>query len=68
MAEVIANSACVDCKQLCVATDKVAWVLYCDLVCLDYDGSVLDACVASLFAALKTGKIYVKNNFEKSFI
>lgn len=35
-----------DCLQLC-------WVLYCDIMCLDYDGNLLDACVISLLAALK---------------
>lgn len=34
------------CLQLC-------WVLYCDIMCLDYDGNLLDACVTSLLAALK---------------
>jgi exosome complex component RRP43 len=55
MAEVIANADCVDLKQLVVAQGKLVWVLYGDMICLDYDGSILDACIASLFAALKTG-------------
>ncbi|XP_059490534.1 exosome complex component RRP43-like isoform X3 [Neocloeon triangulifer] len=54
LADVLANSKCVDLQSLCVVPDKVAWVLYCDLVCLDYDGSVLDACVAALVSALST--------------
>ena len=55
LADVLQNSKCVNLESLCVVTDKVAWVLYCDLVCLDYDGSVLDACVAALVASLSTG-------------
>ncbi|KAI2569162.1 exosome component 8, partial [Homo sapiens] len=31
------------------------WVLYCDLICLDYDGNILDACTFALLAALKNG-------------
>lgn len=32
------------------------WVLYCDLICLDYDGNLLDACVTALIAALRICK------------
>lgn len=39
------------CLQLC-------WVLYCDIMCLDYDGNLLDACVTSLLAALKNSMYY----------
>lgn len=39
------------CFQLC-------WVLYCDLMCLDYDGNLRDACVIALLAALKNSKSY----------
>ena len=31
-------------------------MLYCDIVCLDYDGSILDACVNVLMAALRNGE------------
>ena len=33
------------------------WVLYCDLMCLNYDGSLIDACVTALIAALKNGEL-----------
>ncbi|XP_027746688.1 exosome complex component RRP43 isoform X3 [Empidonax traillii] len=32
---------------------SLAWVLYCDIICLDYDGNLLDASVFALLAALK---------------
>ena len=51
---VIINSGCVDLTQLCIAKGKLAWVLYCDLVCLDDDGAVLDVAVIALMAALKS--------------
>lgn len=53
---IIMNSEAVDLKDLCIYKDKLVWVLYCDLVCIDYDGSVIDACVGALMAALKICK------------
>ena len=38
---------------------QLVWVLYCDLLCLDYDGNITDACVLALLAALKNGKNYL---------
>lgn len=32
---------------------QLCWVLYCDIMCLDYDGNILDACIIALLAALK---------------
>ena len=37
--------------------DQACWVLYCDLVCLNYDGNLLDACATALVAALGNGII-----------
>lgn len=51
---IITNSDCLDLKDLCIAKGKLAWVLYCDLVCLDDDGAVLDVAAISLMAALKS--------------
>lgn len=51
---IVKSSKCFDLKKLCVAKDKLVWVLYCDVVCLNYDGSVLDAAVIALMTALKT--------------
>ncbi|XP_022323921.1 exosome complex component RRP43-like [Crassostrea virginica] len=52
MLEVIKNSKCIDVQKLCIVSGKLVWTLYCDIVCLDYDGNVTDACVLSLLAAL----------------
>ncbi|XP_026326877.1 exosome complex component RRP43-like isoform X2 [Hyposmocoma kahamanoa] len=54
VSDIIVNSKCVNLKDLCIASDKLAWVLYCDIVCIDNDGSVVDACIISLVASLKT--------------
>ncbi|GAB5566290.1 exosome complex component RRP43 isoform X2 [Prionailurus iriomotensis] len=40
-------------KDLCISPGKLSWVLYCDIICLDYDGNILDACTFALLAALK---------------
>lgn len=34
--------------------DKLAWVVYCDMACLDYDGSIVDACIITIMSSLKT--------------
>ncbi|WAQ98955.1 EXOS8-like protein [Mya arenaria] len=42
---------------LSVFTDQHVWVLYCDLVCLNYDGNLTDTCVLALLAALKNTRL-----------
>ncbi|KAJ8725050.1 hypothetical protein PYW07_016008 [Mythimna separata] len=54
VADIIANSKCIDLKDLSIVHDKLAWVLYCDMVCIDNDGSLVDACIMTLMASLKT--------------
>ncbi|KAG8452758.1 hypothetical protein GDO86_004521 [Hymenochirus boettgeri] len=53
IADVIDNSQMLLKEDLCISSGKLAWVLYCDLICLDYDGNLLDACTCALVAALK---------------
>jgi len=53
--EVCNNCKILDLKQLCICVDKLVWVLSCDIYCLNYDGSVLDACLIALLSALQTG-------------
>lgn len=55
IAETLTNSRCIDLRDLCIVSEHLAWVLHCDLICLDHDGSLLDACVIALVAALRTG-------------
>jgi exosome complex component RRP43 len=40
-------------SQLCIVPGKFCWVLYADIVCLNYDGSVMDCALAALMAALQ---------------
>jgi len=42
-----------DLEELCVEDGKAVWVLYADIVCLNYDGSVFDTALVALCAALK---------------
>uniref|UniRef100_A0A8C2U9M6 Ribosomal RNA-processing protein 43 n=1 Tax=Coturnix japonica TaxID=93934 RepID=A0A8C2U9M6_COTJA len=53
IADVIENSQMIAKEDLCIAGGKLAWVLYCDIICLDYDGNILDASTFALLAALK---------------
>lgn len=61
--DVINNSKVLDLKKLCIAKEKLVWVLYCDITCLDYDGSVLDAAVIALIGALRNCKYSITLNF-----
>lgn len=54
---IVNSSECLDLSELIIAEGKLAWVLYCDLVCLDDDGSVLDVAIVALMAALKSLKL-----------
>ncbi|KAL4230480.1 Exosome complex component RRP43 [Mactra antiquata] len=51
--DVITHSCCINKEDLCIVPGKYVWVLYCDMVCLNYDGNISDACVLALLAALK---------------
>ncbi|XP_061608333.1 exosome complex component RRP43 isoform X2 [Phyllopteryx taeniolatus] len=53
VAEVIGSSEVLQMEDLCIERGKLCWSLYCDLMCLDHDGNVLDTCVLALLAALK---------------
>ncbi|GAA5936960.1 exosome complex component RRP43 [Sporobolomyces koalae] len=45
---------CVDLESLCIEPAKSAFVVYLDLVCLNYDGGVLDAAVLASLGALRS--------------
>jgi len=52
IADILATSGVIDCSRLCVLSGKLCWILYCDVVCLNLDGNLLDACLLSVMAAL----------------
>lgn len=51
---IFVSSECLDPNDLCIAKGRLVWILYCDLICLDDSGSVLDVAVLALSSALKT--------------
>jgi exosome complex component RRP43 len=53
----IYRSSFINLESLCIEVGKLAWVLYCDLVCLDSDGSLTDASVVALLAALASMRL-----------
>jgi len=40
-------------SDLCILPNRAVFVLMCDLICLDDDGNVMDACILALVEALK---------------
>lgn len=57
MNQLVEKSNLINLESLCIQVDKLVWVLYCDIICLNHDGALLDACVPVLLAALKTLKL-----------
>lgn len=53
MADVMFSTTFLDVHKLCIQPGKLVWVLYCDIMCLNYDGNLLDACLVALMAALR---------------
>lgn len=53
----IYSSSCIDLKDLCIAKGKLVWTLYCDLICLDDNGSLIDVATAALMTALRSVKL-----------
>ncbi|CAO3677283.1 unnamed protein product [Umbelopsis ramanniana] len=42
-----------DLSELCIEEGKAVWTLYADIVCINYDGNILDASLLALICALK---------------
>lgn len=53
IAELVNNNIIIDLKKLCIAESKWVWVLNADLICLNLDGGLLDACSIAIVAALR---------------
>ena len=58
MQDIISESQCIREEDLCIKESSHAWVLYIDLICLNNDGNVQDACCLAMISALKTLKLY----------
>lgn len=63
---VIASAEVLLPSDLCIAPNKLAWCLYCDVVCLNYDGNLYDASLIALMAALQNVLLPEVNYDEES--
>ena len=41
----IRETECVDLESLCVVAGMSVWSIACEVVVMDYDGNILDACI-----------------------
>jgi len=53
VADVILGTKMITLSELCISERDSVWVVYADVVCLDYDGNVRDASLISVVNALK---------------
>lgn len=53
LAHILASCPPLDPRSLTIERGQAAWCLYVDLVCIAYDGNVLDAALLALMAALR---------------
>ncbi|RHZ89885.1 hypothetical protein Glove_9g92 [Diversispora epigaea] len=51
------SASILDLNTLCIHEGSAVWVLYADIVCVNYDGNVFDACVIGLITALSNVKL-----------
>ncbi|KAI8089210.1 Opa-interacting protein OIP2 [Halteromyces radiatus] len=51
--QLFSNSHILPLTNLCIEVGKAVWVLYADMVCLNYDGNILDASLLALVTALR---------------
>ena len=58
MQDIITESKCLKEEDFCIKEGKLAWVLYIDIICLNNDGNVQDACCLAMISALKSLKLY----------
>lgn len=57
LSEVVEKSGLLDFSQFCIQDGKSVWVVHADLVCLDFDGNIVDAALLALVSALKELKL-----------
>ncbi|KAJ3385188.1 Exosome complex component RRP43 [Lobulomyces angularis] len=64
--KIIKSSGLLDLNQLLIKKEKFCWVLYVDIICLNYDGNFFDGAILALTTALKTTRlpkiVYNENN------
>ncbi|WVR08433.1 hypothetical protein IAU60_005488 [Kwoniella sp. DSM 27419] len=55
--DLLVSSRTISPSSLLIAPGKAAWVLYIDVVCINYDGNAFDAAVLAVMAALKDTRL-----------
>ncbi|KAI8976046.1 exosome complex component RRP43-like protein [Pilobolus umbonatus] len=55
--ELFINSHIFPLSSLCIEEGKAVWVLYADIVCLNYDGNIIDASILALTTALRDSEV-----------
>lgn len=58
MQDILTESKCIKEEDLCIKEGKLVWVLFIDIICLNNDGNVQDACCIAMISALKNLKLY----------
>jgi len=54
--EVLLLANVVPTTSLCIEPGKAAWVLYIDVLCINYDGNIMDATLLSVIGALRNSE------------
>ncbi|KAI8834618.1 ribosomal protein S5 domain 2-type protein [Chytriomyces cf. hyalinus JEL632] len=54
----------VDVDALCIEPDRAVWVLYADIVFLNYEGAAMDAALLALMAALRNTRLPSKTVYS----
>ncbi|KAK9836808.1 hypothetical protein WJX74_008486 [Apatococcus lobatus] len=54
VSSILASSDVIPRQQLCIEQGRACWVVYLDIIVLNADGSLLDACLLAAWAALRS--------------
>ncbi|WWC65487.1 uncharacterized protein I303_108105 [Kwoniella dejecticola CBS 10117] len=55
--DLLVSSSTLPPSSLVIASGKAVWVIYIDVVCINYDGNAFDAAVLAVMAALKNTRL-----------
>ncbi|WVF68114.1 hypothetical protein IAT40_002877 [Kwoniella sp. CBS 6097] len=55
--DLLVSSRTIPLESLLISSAKAAWVIYIDVVCINYDGNAFDAAVLAVMAALKNARL-----------
>lgn len=62
--DMLVSSRTLSPKSLIIAPGKAAWVIYIDVVCINYDGNAYDAAVLAVMAALRNSEYLHGNSLQ----